>query len=136
MIWQFFSQYGFELLLTLTTGGITLCFRRIYQGVRTRADEADSIKEGMRALMRSEIIRNYNKYVEDEHYGYAPIYVKQTIEEMYHTYHSLGGNGVITNLKDAILSLPTEPKESKGETYYDKETHPVYQSEPHYKNHY
>ncbi len=69
-------------------------------------------RAGIRALLRAEIIRVYNKYHDDREY--CPIYVKQSIEDIYKQYHALKGNGVGTHLYEEVMALPTEPPE-KGE---------------------
>ena len=68
-------------------------------------------RKGIRALLRADLIRLYNKYHDD--LGYCPIYVKQSLEDEYREYHALKGNGVGTNLYEALMDLPTEPR--KGE---------------------
>ena len=65
-------------------------------------------RKGIRALLRADLIRLYNKYHDD--LGYCPVYVKQSLEEEYQQYHALKGNGVGTNLYNAIMALPTEPQ--------------------------
>ena len=65
-------------------------------------------RKGIRALLRADLIRLYNKYHDD--LGYCPIYVKQSLEDEYKQYHALKGNGVGTNLYEALMALPTEPK--------------------------
>lgn len=70
-------------------------------------------RAGIRALLRAEIIRVYNKYHDDK--KYCPIYVKQSIEDIYKQYHALKGNGVGTKLYEEIMSLPTEPPEKEDE---------------------
>lgn len=69
-------------------------------------------RAGIRALLRAEIIRVYNKYHDDKEY--CPIYVKQAIEDIYRQYHAMKGNGVGTHLYKEIMNLPTEPPE-RGE---------------------
>ena len=69
-------------------------------------------RKGIRALLRADLIRMYNKYHDD--LGYCPIYVKQSLEEEYKEYHALKGNGVVTNMYKALMALPTE-KHKKGE---------------------
>ena len=64
-------------------------------------------RRGIRALLRADIIRLYNKYHED--LKYCPIFVKEALEDEYQQYHALKGNGVGTNLYNAIMALPTEP---------------------------
>ena len=72
-----------------------------------------AMRKGIRALLRADLIRLYNKYHDD--LGYCPLYVKQALEEEYKEYHTLKGNGVGTNIYDALMALPTEPPEKKGE---------------------
>lgn len=64
-------------------------------------------RKGIRALLRADLIRLYNKYHDD--LGYCPVYVKQSLEDEYQQYHALKGNGVGTNLYNALMALPTEP---------------------------
>lgn len=66
-------------------------------------------RKGIRALLRADLIRLYNKYHDD--LGYCPIYVKQSLEDEYVEYHALKGNGVGTRMYEALMALPTEPKE-------------------------
>lgn len=68
-------------------------------------------RKGIRALLRADLIHLYNKYHDD--LGYCPIYVKQSLEDEYQQYHALRGNGVGTNLYNALMALPTEPKEGE-----------------------
>lgn len=63
-------------------------------------------RRGIRALLRADLIRLYNKYHDD--LGYCPIYVKQSLEDEYKQYHALKGNGVGTKLYEALMALPTE----------------------------
>lgn len=68
-------------------------------------------RKGIRALLRADLIRLYNKYHDD--LGYCPLYVKQSLEEEYQQYHALKGNGVGTNLYNALMALPTEPQKKE-----------------------
>ena len=68
-------------------------------------------RKGIRALLRADLIRLYNKYHDD--LGYCPIYVRQSLEDEYQQYHALKGNGVGTNLYNALMALPTEPPHKK-----------------------
>ena len=75
-------------------------------------------RRGIRALIRADIIRLYNKYHDD--LEYCPIFVKEALEDEYKQYHALRGNGVGTNLYNAIMALPTEPKNKEGGKEYEK----------------
>ncbi len=72
-------------------------------------------RKGIRALLRADLIRLYNKYHDD--LGYCPIYVRQSLEDEYQQYHALKGNGVGTNLYNALMALPTEPPHKKEDSY-------------------
>lgn len=72
-----------------------------------------AMRKGIRAMLRADIIRLYNKYHDE--LGYCPIYVKQALEDEYQQYHALKGNGVGTNLYKALMALPTEPPKQKEE---------------------
>lgn len=72
-----------------------------------------AMRKGIRALLRADLIRLYNKYHDD--LGYCPLYVKQSLEDEYKQYHTLKGNGVGTNMYKALMGLPTEPPHKKEE---------------------
>lgn len=63
---------------------------------------------GVQALLRAELIRDWNYYSEK---GYAPIYARESFENVYTQYHNLGANGVMDDLHDKFLALPDKPKE-------------------------
>ena len=90
---------NWQIITTLVTA-LAYMYRQI---VATR--------KGVRALLRADLIRLYNKYHDD--LGYCPVYVKQSLEDEYQQYHALKGNGVGTNLYNALMALPTEPTEKK-----------------------
>ena len=72
-----------------------------------------AMRKGIRAMLRADIIRLYNKYHDE--LKYCPIYVKQALEDEYKQYHALKGNGVGTNLYEALMALPTEPPKETEE---------------------
>lgn len=67
-----------------------------------------ALQDGVQSLLRAEIIRQNEKWVER---GYCPVYAKDAVRREYEAYHALGGNGVITDLYNDIINLPeTAPK--------------------------
>ncbi len=62
----------------------------------------------LRTMLRQDIINAYDKYIQK---GWAKVYVKDNVQEMYECYHALGGNGTITHLVEEFMKLPTQPKE-------------------------
>lgn len=68
------------------------------------------IRNGVQALLRAQMIDDYNRYAEK---GYAPIYARENFENCWKQYHALGANGVMDDLHEKFLKLPTEEKEEK-----------------------
>lgn len=75
--------------------------------VRGAKKRNDAVADGVQCLLRAEIIRNHDKYVERK---YCPIYAREALDRAYKAYHALDGNDVATDLYEATISLPTEPK--------------------------
>lgn len=91
--------------VVLTTVGLRCLPTEV--SVRLMQILAVFMRKGIRALLRADLIRLYNKYHDD--YGYCPLYVKQSLEDEYKQYHTLKGNGVGTQIYHALMELPTEP---------------------------
>lgn len=64
-----------------------------------------AIRNGVQCLLRAEIIRNHDKYIERKH---CPIYAKEALRRAYTAYHALGGSDMATRLYDEVMELPTE----------------------------
>ncbi len=73
--------------------------------IRMRRRRETALENGVQCLLRAEIIRNHEKYVERRH---CPIYAKEALRRAYTAYHALGGNDVATKLYDEVMDLPTE----------------------------
>ena len=82
---------------------------RLYSKVIDMRKRTKAIEDGIRALLRNDIIKAYNKCQEK---GYCPIYEMENIEELYKQYHELDGNGTITELVERIREFPTQPVKS------------------------
>lgn len=68
------------------------------------------VKLGVQALLRAQMIHDYNKYSE---LGYAPIYARQNFENCWAQYHALGANGVMDDIHVKFLELPIENPEEE-----------------------
>lgn len=66
--------------------------------------DTKSVKLGIQALLRAQMINDYNKWMER---GYAPIYAKENFDNMWEHYHSLGANGVMDDIHEKFIDLPT-----------------------------
>ncbi len=89
-------NYWIEILLTAITSGVIYVFKQ-YIG----------LKEGLKALLRNEIVRIYETY---SRLGYCPSYMKENVNEIYINYHNLKGNGMATSMINKINELPNESR--------------------------
>lgn len=83
-------------------------FKYLYSLIKKNAEDNKALKLGMQAMLRSQMIGDYNKW---EERGYAPIYARDNFENCWEQYHKLGANGVMDDIHRRFLELPTEPQE-------------------------
>ena len=76
--------------------------------IKANNQKSDALMNGVQALLRREIIAEYNHYSEK---GYIPIYGLENVLDMYKAYNALDGNGTAAKLVEALKQLPTEPPE-------------------------
>lgn len=68
--------------------------------------ENKALKNGLQALLRAQMINDYNKWTSK---GYAPIYARDNFENCWEQYEALGENGVMTDIHNKFMALPTPP---------------------------
>lgn len=103
-IQTYWVQWLFMVLSILFGTG----FRYLSKLQNQESQKNMAISEGVQALLRDSIIQAYNHYKTQE---FCPIYAKENVKRMYNAYHALGGNDVVTGLKDELMEMKTE----KGE---------------------
>ena len=81
-------------------------FKYLHTLIKHNSEDSKALKAGVQALLRSQMISDYNKWSER---GYAPIYARENFENCWKQYHSLGVNGVMDDLHEKFLELPTTP---------------------------
>ena len=74
------------------------------QNARTK-----ELENGVQALLRAEIIRSHEKYMDK---GFCPVYAREALTRIYESYHALGGNGTMTELYKQVMALPTDKEDS------------------------
>ena len=68
----------------------------------------DANSRGTMLLLRVQLIEYHDKYMK---LGEIPSYAYQNFQEMYEAYHELGGNGMVTKMKNEIEELHLKQKE-------------------------
>lgn len=77
----------------------------VYIRIKTKNDKYEALKLGVQALLRSKLYEMYDKYTE---LGYAPIRARENFENIWLQYHNLGKNGVMDDIHNKFMLLPTE----------------------------
>ena len=83
--------------------------------LKNQKKDRDANSRGTMLLLRVQLIEYHNKYTA---IGYIPSYAYENFCEMYAAYHALGGNGMITKMKEEIDELNLKKKgEEDNEKY-------------------
>ena len=70
--------------------------------------DRDANSRGTMLLLRVQLIEYHDKYMALKE---IPSYAYQNFMEMYNAYHALGGNGMVTKMKNEIEELHLKQKE-------------------------
>jgi hypothetical protein len=99
----------YQWLCLLGVPTLVVClYKYVNSVIKKTRDDTNALKLGIQALLRSQMIAEYNKYSEK---GYAPVYAKENFENCWKQYHSLGANGVMDDLHEKFLDLPVKKEE-------------------------
>lgn len=101
-LYQWLCFLGIDAVIGAVIGWVVAMIRK------DRADRK-AMKAGLQALLRRDMIEDYNKW---EERGFAPIYARQSFENCWEQYHKLGANGVMDDIHEKFLRLPIEPPEN------------------------
>ena len=100
----------YQVLCLLGVSAIPVALiKYLHSLIKKNAADTKAVKAGLQALLRSQMINDYNKWSERE---YAPIYARENFENCWTQYHALGANGVMDDLRAKFLALPTEKEEN------------------------
>lgn len=64
-----------------------------------------AVKKGIQIILMRDLMQDYRKYIAE---GSIDIMDKQIYEKMYLAYHNLGKNGVMDNMYQEVMNLPTK----------------------------
>lgn len=93
-----------QVMLWCVTGALGALSGWAVSTLRRQRGEDEAMRQGMRSLLRGEIVRTHHEGVRD---GHVTTGDKDVMERTYDAYHALGGNGVATRYHDEYMSLPT-----------------------------
>ena len=90
-----------SLIAAITGWAIAYIKKQLNQA---KADN-DAVKLGIQALLRAQMISEWNRWSDK---GYAPIYARENFQNCWNQYHALGVNGVMDDIHNKFMALPTE----------------------------
>jgi hypothetical protein len=105
---EWIAKYWVEWVFGIIAAALGWMVKRLSARIRKEQEENKALRDGMKALLMRQIQDECEAAVNQ---GYCPVEVKKTIDQMYQAYHSLGGNGIITGLRDDTMRLPTVESE-------------------------
>lgn len=96
-----------ELLLQTYTIALPVLLGYIVWLLKNQKRDRDANSKGTMLLLRVQLIEYHSKYTQ---LGNIPSYAYQNFCEMYEAYHELGGNGMVTKMKQEIDELHLKQK--------------------------
>lgn len=91
-----------EILMQTYTIALPVVLGYIVWLLQNQKKDRDANTRGTMLLLRVQLIEYHDKYMK---LGEIPSYAYENFEEMYEAYHKLGGNGMITKMKEEIEEL-------------------------------
>ena len=113
MDWTWITKYWLEWLFGILITVLTFVVRSLSARIKQQQIENDALRNGMRSLLRSQIVGSCERAMRD---GYCGTRLRDTINDLYDSYHALGGNGTVTSLLQQTMGLPAIEQE-KGEAH-------------------
>ncbi len=105
---EFIAEYWMGFAFTILTTALV----KLANQFKKIKSNYSAVENGIVALLRVEIIKIYNEYVDGKS---MPIYAKENFFALYNTYKALGGNGTIENLKNEVCSWSTRRSDFRKE---------------------
>lgn len=109
-------EYWLHFILTSLSGFLTWVVFKLKNKLEVSTKRWNATESGVQALLRNEIIKSYNHYMER---GFLPIHERDNINNLYKQYQNLGGNGTVPRLMEELEDLPVHDisVRMKGEYY-------------------
>lgn len=94
----------------LTLLGIPGMIASLFTFIRLQHRQNNAVRAGLRAILRDRLLQTFRRC---SHRGYAAPDERQNFENMYVQYHSLGGNGVMDDVRCKFFALPMEKERNE-----------------------
>ncbi|MBS6196144.1 MAG: hypothetical protein KH828_11255 [Clostridiales bacterium] len=108
-ILKFIEEHWVIWLFGVINVVVSFSCQKVMKSIKNEKKSTAAIMDGTRALLRSQLLMQYNHYYEE--LKYCPVYALENIDELYFYYTQLGGNGTISQLVKKIRTLPISLEE-------------------------
>ena len=108
---EWIAKYWLEWLFGVLIAVLTLVVRTLSARIKKQAEENKALRDGMRSLLRAQIIDTCERMMADQWCGAR---MRDTINDLYNSYHALGGNGTVTSIVSQVMDLPAYKQEAKN----------------------
>lgn len=100
---EWIGRYWTEWVFGLLIAALTCAVKRL--GTRLRREHAENraLRDGICSLLRSRIVECCERAARD---GWCGARLRDTVLDLYGSYHALGGNGTVTSMVEQIMGLP------------------------------
>lgn len=103
---EWITHYWIEWIFGIVATVLMWGWRSLAKKIKKDKNEQDAIKLGLQALLRAQMVNDFNHYSEK---GWAPIYARENFENCWKQYEALGENGVMKSIREKFLALPAQP---------------------------
>lgn len=109
---DFILKYWLEVVFSAILFIMGALLKKVMFELKCEMREQKAIKAGIHALLRDQLIRSYNYFMEK---GELKIHDRDNLSNLYKQYHELGANGVIDGLIKELMELPIKRKEVQSD---------------------
>ncbi len=107
---EFITEYWLEALFGVILTGLLFMVKRLFRLAKNARCETHAVRTGIKCMLRDRIINCHEKYIQLK---YCPIAIRDSLEDMFMAYKTLGGNGAINHIVTELNDLPTIRKGDK-----------------------
>lgn len=101
---EFLGVVAAPFVSAVVSAVVALAFNRIIRKSVDGIDGQRAMYEGVKTLLRNELVEAHREYVEEQ--GYIKLEALEYVEDTYRCYHNMRGNGSGTKLWEDIKALP------------------------------
>lgn len=99
---DFLKEYWLGVLLTCITSVTTAYVRKTFKDFKKFFTDLNIVKQGLVALLHNSLFKNCTEYINRGEISTSEL---DNLEEIYNSYHALGGNGTGTALYERCKNL-------------------------------